>query len=144
MPRKKEYRVGFTGTREGLTFLQRRTLKELVKRITEGSDVLEHDIVFLHGSAVGADSSFHVMCLGHRREVYPSTRTKKVLSGMKTIVRPARPSLERNRNIVDSSDMVIACPKKDAEGGGTVFTMGYAIETGVRLVVILYDGSMHG
>jgi len=60
------------------------------------------------------------------------------------IRRNPKPYLERNHNIVDESELLIACPKSKEEElrSGTWATVRYARKKGVRIILIYPDGSV--
>jgi hypothetical protein len=56
---------------------------------------------------------------------------------------PPKPYLERNRDIVDSTELLIACPKDMTESsGGTWATVRYARKQKKPIVVVWPDGSV--
>ena len=133
-------RVGFTGTREGCSPAQMLALKRYVEELA-GS---HPDATFVHGSCRGADSEFHGICLGLNREVRPGVHTRKELGGLKTRVYPRRGNHARNRDIVDTADLLISCPRTNVEQekGGTWYTTRYARKMGVRVVLITREGAL--
>lgn len=129
--------IGFTGTREGMTDRQRTAFKALL---------IGHAGPFHHGDCVGADEQAaglardaglriigHPPTDGRLRAHYPSDENFD-----------PRPYLDRNRDIVDASRVVIAAPKEMAEAakGGTWATIRYARKRGVALWVVLPDGTV--
>lgn len=132
--------IGFTGTQRGMTILQQRVVKELLPR----------EFVAIHGDCVGADADFHdIVRFDHptaRFIIYPSDLLNKrahctLWPG--DICRPSRPALVRNKDIVGSSDWMIACPgeKQMKIRSGTWSTMRYAQKEDMRVVIVFPDGS---
>lgn len=134
--------IGFTGTRYGMTIDQRRTVCELLTRdgITEVH----------HGDCVGADADFHQLANGWRHHIviHPPTdeKLRAFCDGTDVVHHVAKPYLDRNRDIVDACDQLIATPKEDGEpfgkGGGTWYTIRYAREIGKRVAIVYPDGEV--
>lgn len=130
--------VGFTGTREGLTVPQTQALI----RIFETPPYLLH-----HGDCVGADAEVHEIA---RR------------AGVKTIiVHPPRedalrafctadelrlplPYLDRNRNIVGESSILLAAPNstRERKRSGTWSTVRYARRLRRPVLLVFPDGKV--
>lgn len=116
-------RLGMTGSRTGMNDSQRAQLHAWLEQnlsVTEAH----------HGDCVGADAQFHqiVTDLGINVIVHPPD-----VSGCRAYchshdVRAPRPFLERNRDIVDSSDVLLAFPatKHEELRSGTWSTVRYA------------------
>jgi hypothetical protein len=130
--------VGFTGTRKGMTDAQKGTLRLLLLSFGGGE--------FHHGDCVGADSEAHDISMaecGYCPVIHPPTNPslrawRKVPAHL---MKPERPYLTRNRNIVDAAQVIIAAPADPFEGkGGTWSTIRYARRTGKPLHVIQPDG----
>lgn len=132
--------VGFTGTRYAINGFQRGGVTSLL--LMAGINALHH------GCCQGADEAVHeiadsfgIPIVGH-----PPTgsyfRSKKFLNYAE--LRPAKPYLERNHDIVDESNVLIATPKEDEEvlRSGTWATIRYAREQGVRTYLILPGGKV--
>lgn len=127
-------RLGFTGTRNEPTDKQ--------------LDWLWHEMVAYrelhHGACVGADFCAHQAAKdnGVPIIVHPpsNTRLRMNYDDVATWL-PAKPYLTRNRNIVDSTDELIAIPDgPERQQSGTWSTVRYAVNLG-RLVTICYpDG----
>ena len=147
MDEKKRIDIGFTGTKNGLTFIQKQTVKWVLTYI--------HDkyndsflLYFRHGECVGADEQSHLLALniGYQiiihppiKEKYKSEKCNEYFSKLK-----AKGYLERDRRIVETSQLLIACPKDDNRiGGGTCYTINYAISTNCPVRIIQADGSMY-
>lgn len=107
-------KIGFTGNRNGLNNIQ----KEEIHIILDKYD----DIIVSHGDCIGADSDFHKLCIEYRNEhnsnkqknliihIYPPN--KSILRGFNKgdILMTEKPYLERNLDIINNSDIIIACP----------------------------------
>lgn len=141
---KKLPTVGFTGTgHQPLTTSQRINLEaKLLWRRDNGFKV------FRHGDCIHADTEAHYIALklGYNIVVHPPTDSSKA-SGLGTkpveqaiILRELpRPYLERNHDIVDNSDILIACPKENTEQlrSGTWATVRWARKKGKQVYLIL-------
>lgn len=133
-------RIGFTGTREGMTVKQKEGVVWILDhfRATEGH----------HGDCVGADAEFHELCrtnsvrtmIGH-----PPTNPKLRAFCEFDEEREPRPYLERNRDIVFEAELMIGCPKEykevvRARGQGTWSTIRYARDVARKWIFIIYPG----
>lgn len=117
--------LGFSGGREGMNKDDILKVKEFLYKHEEITEV--H-----HGDCVGADSQFHELV----RKVNPSI--KIIIHPPKYTVFRAfcdgdiqmqeKDYLERNKDIVNASDIIIACPKSKTEvtRSGTWSTIRYA------------------
>lgn len=134
-------KLGFTGTRQGMSPAQKATFFGIVKIW----DVQE----FIHGLCIGADADAHEI-------------VRLVSSNIHIIGRPGRPSghphraeklvdslyepdtpIKRNRLIVDQSDQMIACPAGETLRSGTWATIRYAYSVGRRTLIIFPNGGTH-
>ena len=134
-------KIGFTGTRTGMTPPQLATVTRLVKQL-QPTEV--H-----HGDCVGADAQFHELV----RELLPATKIvvhppdKNALRAhcvADEICSPA-PYLARNRSIVDvATDGLIGTPQGFAEEkrSGTWFTMRYARKVGRKIWIVDPGGDL--
>lgn len=141
--------VGFTGTREGTTAAQHDGLRELLRV------GLPDAIKFHHGDCVGADADFHELvgelCQGRRAVIHlrpcDISRMRAWCSppgGDISVVEhdPKRP-LDRNKDIVDACDLLLACPKGPEERqSGTWSTIRYAMRRGKPVIIIFPDGTL--
>lgn len=129
--------IGFTGTRAGMTSLQ----KDLVRTFLKMHD----PTAVIHGDCVGADADFDVICaeLGIVRYCYPCTITSQRAFTRAITKQSAKPPLERNHDIVDNSDELFACPKEMREilRSGTWATVRYAEKIGKTVYTFYSDGS---
>lgn len=139
--------IGFTGTQEGLTDQQKRTLEERVGRFyLDGPFGIVH-----HGMCVGADTQFHaiirtllahVKIIGHPgfKEGHPK---RAILDVDEIMPVPKGGPLARNVDIAVESDWLFACPKemKEVLRSGTWATVRYARKAEHSLTIIYPDGS---
>lgn len=128
-------KVGFTGTQEPISDYQRMDLTNMVRNIglSEGH----------HGDCVNADAEFHkiIAQFGWRKIVHPgpSTTLRAYCEG--DLVLPVKPNLERNRDIVDETSMLIACPKgPEEQRSGTWSTIRYARRLCRPIHILMPDG----
>lgn len=134
--------IGFTGTREGLTDAQWHALYDA---IGWGADA----VTFHHGDCVGADGAFDVMARGRGDRIVHPPEDDRLRYGAtgggrhELELREPKPYLDRNRDIVDESDLLIACPKETTEQvkGGTWYTVRYARSVGKPITIIWPDGT---
>lgn len=127
--------LGFTGTRKGLTLLQRCTLEDLVASL----EVTE----FHHGLCIGADAFAHelVRRLHPAAEIHGHACTlENQQAPLKVdVLHVPKPPLERNRDIVAASRMMLATPGTNEEQlrSGTWATVRYARRAEKPLFLIL-------
>lgn len=123
-------KVGFTGTRNGINKFQ---WLQLAQFIAEETIEEAH-----HGDCIGADEAFHDLimnAISHIRLdakiiLHPpgETRLRAFCATHDAI--PPKPYLERNRDIVDATDVLIVCPGQETETlrSGTWSTYRYALK----------------
>lgn len=142
--------VGFTGTRAGCTPTQHDALAAQLHILKQRGEHLLH-----HGACVGADREAHHIwrAAGGRCEYHPGDRPQAdwAMDQLKTLGRPheervhvIKPYLERNKDIVRCSSVVVACPAEMEEvlRSGTWATIRYARSLGSRVILIRPDGSI--
>lgn len=138
-------KVGFTGTREGCTAAQRMSfLHWLQKQPGGGVDELHH------GCCVGADADAvgiadfmprALAIIGHPPCVKSMVSAKAVEQS--TTVLPAKPYLQRNHDIVDATDVLLACPQgPEEQRSGTWATIRYARKAGRNVVIFWPNGKV--
>lgn len=132
--------LGFTGTRKGMTQPQ----YIMVSQILADLKPLEVH----HGDCVGADEQFHDMAfnliINDTRPqiiIHPSTHHLRAHKDGDEVF-DEKPPLERNRDIVAASAVMIAAPppKTDHSRGGTWYTINTAIRVKVPIVIVYSDG----
>lgn len=159
---------GFTGTRRGLTdpqlsafwsLLHGHMPSELHHGDCKGADKRAHlafvDYVFDHereGTVAihpPTDPKSRAYC-GHPEAPYPKGPYKQVLVQytddvtLHVVWYPEKPYLDRNKDIVDACDLLVACPAEAVEQqrGGTWSTVRYARRVGRDVALILPDGEV--
>lgn len=145
-------KVGFTGTREGMTEVQANEVSDLVSMALH-SDELHH------GDCVGADEEFHntamlyraiAFQLGHRARIIshpPKDERFRAFCEAADEVREPKDYIARNRDIVDETDVLIAAPKTPTapaslKGQGTWSTVFYALGKHKTVYVVAPDGTV--
>lgn len=135
-------KVGFTGTREGLTTEQHRALCRWVRE----NEITE----FHHGVCVGADEEAFAAVRAYNRGAkivgHPPSNRSLICESCEELgdeLLPARPYLDRNRDIVNVVTVLVACPKGPEERrSGTWFTVRAARLRRIKIVVIYPDGDV--
>lgn len=135
-------KVGFTGTRKGMTVLQSAFVRKALY-LCQATEV--H-----HGACEGADQDFHYIALeqkvpvilhpGMNRQGYSPSRVECPKAKE---VKPSKFYLDRDKDIVNAVDMMIATPKERKEQlrSGTWTTIRYAKKTGKYLLIVYPDGT---
>lgn len=148
---KKRMVIGVTGSRHGMTALQRFAalswLGYLVDELGEPIDELHH------GDCVGVDEEMHNLVLEHKfvsRIVIhpPTTHTYRAnvhvlpSSGVKWEITAPAPYLDRDKAIVQASYVLLAFPEHDNERvrSGTWYTVRYARHRKRSIRLFMPDG----
>lgn len=126
--------IGFTGTQRDLRVDQFDRLYDLIKKL---SPSIAH-----HGDCIGADASFHAICLDLNIPIVlhpPENESKRAFCAVSLMTMTAVPYLDRNHNIVDACDVLIACPREQTEQrrSGTWSTVRYAQKRDKEIYLIL-------
>lgn len=128
--------LGMTGSRNGVTNSQR--MFALARIRAAGT--------LHHGACVGADSECHRIAglAGVPAVIHPPADERYMMPDDGYGERlPARPYHERNRDIVDAADEMIAFPDgPERPHGGTWYTIRYAVSSGVPVTVCYPDGTV--
>jgi hypothetical protein len=132
--------VGFTGTRRGMSPQQYNAVCRLV-------DELHPIAAAHHGDCVGADRDFHLLVasrvFGCEIHAHPPDNPSLRARMPADVIHDPRPYLERDADIVDSSDVLIACPFERREryrGSGTWSTIRFSRRAGKPLVIVYPQG----
>lgn len=123
------FRVGFTGTQEGMSERQKVNFAQVLIWFQKAYS--ERGLEFHQGQCVGADHDALVLVKtigGVWTVAHPPLDTRKVHDLECDEVRPSYPYLERNHNIVDEVDVLLAAPRttKEELRSGTWATVRYA------------------
>lgn len=125
-------KVGFTGTQQGMTWYQLVALRGHLHLL--GATELHH------GDCVGADAEADEVAreMGLRTVSHPPADPKKRAFCASNEMREPELYLERNHDIVDETDVLIAAPRTDEEQlrSGTWSTVRYARKRGKDVVVL--------
>ena len=132
-------KIGFTGTRRDITARQYEELEKLLNRI-----VMEE---FHHGDCVGADATAHSIMMRSKTliVIHPPTKSeaRAYCTGQNIIILPAREYLSRNKDIVNATEMLIACPAgPEVLRSGTWSTVRYAEKNKKEQVILWPNGNM--
>lgn len=130
------FRLGFTGTRQGMTVAQERQVR----------DWIVGELELHHGDCVGSDAEAHraAIDLGLRVVVHPpyDDKLRAFCSGADEVREPL-PYLVRNRNIVDETDILIATPEGPEKlRSGTWATIRHAQRQGKPQFIVMPDGEV--
>ena len=127
--------LGFTGTREGMTLAQIVT----VDMLTMTNFHTVH-----HGDCLGADADMHLIARSNQQWIIghpPSDPKLRAYCEFDEML-PEKAYLTRNRDIVNSCSVLLACPKESEEQpkGGTWYTVGYARTKKKPIIIVWPDG----
>ena len=132
--------IGFTGTREGMTWKQGLKVKDFIY------DYLDSGDEFHHGDCVGADEEAHDIAWQHSAAiiiVHPpaDSRLRAWCDG--NIELPTKDYLPRNKDIVGACDYLLAAPHRgEPDGSGTWHTIRYAEKIGKPVTIVYADGTV--
>lgn len=130
-------KIGFTGTRSGMSSKQ---VREVVDKIIEIGTLNIKKVI--HGGCIGADMDFHAMFTSKKIEVYPGHSSKNIKDkslqgefGDANIIHESQTHFKRNRDIVDNCDILFATPYNNIQRGGTWYTINYARKIGKEVII---------
>lgn len=139
-------RIGFSGTREGMTRWQVRAVYRHLTHILLVNDN-EPDISGIeghHGDCINGDAQFHtlVTAIGGRTVAHPPLNPKLRAWCKADEIREPLGYLVRDWNIAYETAELLAAPKLDEpqRGSGTWLTVGYAVDLGRPVTVYLPEG----
>jgi hypothetical protein len=135
-------RVGFTGTRDGMTAEQILKVGQLL--VDDPFTTYAH-----HGDCLGADADFHKIARTIGLELHghpPLDPKKRAFCEFYSleVVEEAKGYIERDHDIVDMVDWMIACPRGFEEElrSGTWATIRYARKTRKQGHIVWPDGKV--
>jgi hypothetical protein len=141
-----QLKLGFTGTQQGMTFRQYESFPNLMDVLSRMTNE------YHHGDCQGADDQFHswivmydnrpIKIVSHPLD-NPYKRAYCTFSGNFEI-RPQKPYLDRNLDIVSETDLLIATPKEYVEvvRSRTWATIRYARKQKKPIYIIYPDGGI--
>ena len=133
---------GFTGTRQGLDEEQIFELEVLLREFKKWHDTTHTSPpVFHHGDCIGADdqAASTANWLDYYVVAHPCFITsQRAYNPCSRIVLTPKAPLERNHDIVEIADYIIACPasQEEEQRSGTWATIRYARKMGKRVTLI--------
>jgi hypothetical protein len=132
--------VGVTATRGGVNDVQRLSVAELL--------MLWLPREVHHGDCVGGDADVHTLVrdlgLGMRIAIHPPDVDTLRAFCQADVIHAPKPYLERNHDIVDDCQRLLALPAGEAETlrSGTWATVRYAQQVGVPVFVLFPSGQL--
>lgn len=140
----KTNKVGFSGTRKGMTIEQKQKFKWLLEVFKKETSE------FHHGMCLGADEEAHNMIREFNPDIkihgHPPIKPYYESHVKVDFMWKRKDYLERNKDIVHCVDRIIAMPetKHEVLRSGTWSTIRYADKHGKCSIIIIYpDGSMN-
>lgn len=131
-------KLGFTGTRFGMTDEQKAVIRSLFATINR--------VELHHGDCVGADADAHEIArqLGGHVVIHPPVSESHRANCAGDELRARKTHFARNRDIVQETKILIATPftMQEEDRGGTWYTVNYARKVGRWLIIIWPDGSV--
>lgn len=136
-------KIGFTGTQKGMNDFQSYVFAYIIDGLKPS---MLNAFEFHHGDCIGADAQAHRIVMSTHAEIVihpPKNNSKRAYCKSSNIL-PEKEYLERNRDIVDWSDIIIATPFEDKEilRSGTWSTVRYAKANNKFVYLILPNGKI--
>ncbi len=133
-------KIGFTGTRKGMTDAQKQSIHMLRgwNRVDEVH----------HGDCIGADTDMHHIARNYGITIvgHPAVDPKERAFNDCDVLRPEKEYIARNHDIVDEVDVMIATPAETEpkwRGSGTWATIRYANnQVNKPLIIVWPDGTV--
>jgi len=138
--------IGFTGTRHGMNYLQKREVYSQLKSLqAENLGAVE----LSHGACLGADEQVHAIAQGLKIFCHvrpgPNANMSMILPtgcrGCK--VYPREPYRDRNLKIADCKHLIVApFETEEQQRGGTWQTCRFGVRFGAERLLVLPDGKL--
>ena len=131
-------KIGFTGTRNGMSQKQIDAFKEIIKSIEPDE--------FHHGMCIGSDKQVHDIAKQKEIKIvgHPPTFKKFMAECDCDITKKSYDYLQRNKNIVNEADILIATPDcKEKIRSGTWSTIRYARKNNKKIYIIHKNGRVN-
>ena len=146
-------KIGFTGTRIGMTEVQSGLISQILNsHFNSGLALAAADVhrdirqEFIFGDCIGADEQAARMAksIGYQLIARPSTLEKQRAYVLVDYAYPPEHPLERNRKIVYDCELLLACPATYEEilRSGTWSTIRCAKRVHRQLIIIFPDGKL--
>lgn len=122
-------KIGFTGPRDGMSKDQSELLLTLLRVFSVQRPPTHSVVEFFHGDCIGSDAQAHEIAhsLGYRITIFPPSNPALRAFCEADEILPAKDYLERDRDIVDNSDLLLAAAVPPPRAGsGSWYTYNYA------------------
>jgi hypothetical protein len=138
--------LGFTGTRTGMSLAQIGSIRKTIRTYR----LITPRIEAHHGVCIGADIHFHEICkdlslyvIGHPG-IRPDGKCFTRATCICNELRPPRPFLARDRDIVNVAHILLAAPAgfREEIRSGTWTTVRYARRIQRKIVIFWPDGTI--
>lgn len=130
-------RIGMIGNKDGISI---EATKKFVDFLNDNIITEAH-----HGDCVGADTDFHNICSNMKINiiVHPPENSTMRAYCKANVILPVKRYLDRNRDIVDQTDILIVFPptKEEIIKSGTWSTIRYASKNNKHILIIYSDGT---
>lgn len=132
-------KVGFTGTQFGMSEEQKKSFDEIISDFFDKYEKIE----FHHGDCIGSDKDAHEILNKFYYNNYiviihpPKTSTKRAFC-LGNIILDTKDYIQRNHDIVDSTEILIVAPKTNREElrSGTWSTWRYAKKKKKEIILL--------
>ncbi len=132
--------LGFSGTRQGMTSQQQNEFLRILKILKPNS--------FHHGMCIGSDYDAHLVVREFNPEItivgHPPINVSKMADVEVDVRRPPGSYLNRDNDIVQETDRLIATPRtftEERRGSGTWYTIREARRRKKPTIIIYPDGT---
>lgn len=135
-------KVGVTGTRNGFTDAQLNAFQLEFNKLNSEKQIESYH----QGQCIGVDvDSVHWIRTAHEAvkiHSHPPVKTDLIGECHVDVVHESKTYFARNRDIADTSDILIACPPTEEEqsNGGTWYTFRYGVNKGYKVILITPNG----
>lgn len=127
---------GFTGTRNGMTEKQKVAVVYILSQLQHKVDK------YRHGDCVGADQDFHEILtksgFNDQIELHPCDIDSQRAWCKAPVIHEPKPPLERNKDIVRQSSILLVCPsgEKEVLRSGTWATYREGLRRNKNVIIV--------
>lgn len=140
-------RIGFTGTRKGMTPQQQVAFEEWFLKLNAAREDMLHEYAFHHGDCVGADKQAHTIVAKYALrtiQVHPPLDDRFRARCAAPVIHEPLTYADRNKAIVAMSEVLMAAPDHPEERprSGTWMTVRFARMRGMPIILLMPDGTV--